>query len=108
MRSRGIALSEDLATRVSGYLGEYSEAEAYKPGTRYNVDLLDKYDLKQWAARQFLVTGTVDDIVARLQELIAAGARNIIVPQMYPDIMKTSRQAGEVFGALRSARGESG
>jgi hypothetical protein len=52
--------------------------------------LLDKYDLTEWLAGQRLVTGTVDDIVGRLEELYRAGVRNIMMPKMLPNVVETT------------------
>jgi 5,10-methylenetetrahydromethanopterin reductase len=102
-RARGFELGDELHARIALYLSEYSHEQAYVPGSRYNVELLEKYDLKTWATRQFLLTGTVEEIVARIEELIAAGARNILAVQMLSDYMEHTRTAAEVFSALRQA-----
>lgn len=101
-QARGFVLDEALSTQIAAYLGEYSHEEAYVPGSRYNVELLEKHGLKEWVTRQFLVTGTVAQIVARVDELIEAGARNIIAVQMLSDYMEHTRAAADVFRTLRA------
>jgi 5,10-methylenetetrahydromethanopterin reductase len=101
-RARGFTLDDELSARIGRYLSEYSPEQAYVPGSQYNVGLLEKYDLKEWVTRQFLVTGTVEQIVARIEQLIAAGARNILAVQMLSDYLEHTRAAAEVFAALRS------
>lgn len=98
-------LDPDLVRRVKLYLEQANrKVDSYGFECGENRALLDRYDLTTWGARQLFLTGTVDDIVARLQELFDAGARNFIVPQMLPDIMKTTREVGEVFARLAETR----
>jgi 5,10-methylenetetrahydromethanopterin reductase len=106
MEARGVQLDPDLAERIARYLGEYSLEQAYVTGSRYNVDLLEKYGIKHWATRQFLLTGSVNEIVARVQGLIDAGARNMIVAQLLPDYLRNTLQAGQVFAAIRRAQAD--
>jgi 5,10-methylenetetrahydromethanopterin reductase len=107
-RARGFVLDDDLQTRVAGYLAEYSHEQAYVPGSRHNVDLLERFELKEWATRQFLLTGTIEQITARLEELIEAGARNILAVQMLPDYMAHTEAAAKVFATLRAEHQTSG
>lgn len=102
MLARGIRVGPDIAKQLSRYLADYSEEQAYVPGSRYNVDLLVKHGLLEWAARRFLVTGTPSEVGARLRELQAEGVRKIIIPLMMPDYMKGMRDIGAALSAMSS------
>jgi alkanesulfonate monooxygenase SsuD/methylene tetrahydromethanopterin reductase-like flavin-dependent oxidoreductase (luciferase family) len=103
-QARGFRIEGDLAERIGGYLSEYSLEQAYVPGSRSNVELLEKHELKDWATRQFLVTGSMSQIVGRLQGLLEAGARNIIAVQMLSDYLEHTKAAAGVWSALRASR----
>jgi 5,10-methylenetetrahydromethanopterin reductase len=104
-QARGFRLEGELAERIRGYVSEYSLEEAYVDGSRHNVELLEKYGIKDWATRQFLVPGSVEEILERLDDLVVAGARNIIAVQMLPDYIEHTRVAATVFSELRKRTG---
>jgi alkanesulfonate monooxygenase SsuD/methylene tetrahydromethanopterin reductase-like flavin-dependent oxidoreductase (luciferase family) len=98
-------LDADLADRIRSYVGEaIFNVDSFDFESKENRELLDRYGLTEWGARQFFLTGTAADIIPRLQELIAAGARNFIVPLALPDIIKTTREVGAVFAELAEVR----
>ena len=49
------------------------------------------------------MTGTVDDIVGRLEELYRAGVRNIMMPQMLPNVVETTAALEPVVRSGREA-----
>jgi 5,10-methylenetetrahydromethanopterin reductase len=100
MHHKGVKIDDELAVRITGYNDEFDAWEAYEPDSRLNIELLDKYGLTDWVAEQFLVTGTLDEVVDDLYGLVAAGARNILIPQMLPDIMATTAAAADAMHAL--------
>ena len=56
----------------------------------------------EWLAGQRLIAGTVDDVVADLKVLYDAGARNIVMPQMLPDVVKTTKNLRPVVEAVHA------
>jgi 5,10-methylenetetrahydromethanopterin reductase len=101
MHDKGIDVSEDMARRITAFRSEFAGSQAYDPRSTHNTDLLDKYELRQWLADQFLVTGPLEVVVQKLRDLVDAGARKILVPQMLPDAMTTTAQLGPIFESLR-------
>jgi 5,10-methylenetetrahydromethanopterin reductase len=87
LENKGAAFTEELATRVRGFLADYDEdaaygggADAHNAGGEVNARLMEKWELTEWAGRQFVLTGPEELIAGRLRELIDAGARNIRIP----------------------------
>jgi 5,10-methylenetetrahydromethanopterin reductase len=102
MREKGIPIDDDLEARILAYNREFDYRDAYRTESSGNFELLGKHGLTDWAAEQFLVTGTLDEVVARLVGLVDAGVRNFLVPQMLPErIMTTSSAAAQAIDALR-------
>ena len=64
-------------------------------------ELLDKYGIRDFIGRLFFVAGPHEEVVERMRELMAAGARNFCVPLIYGDRYENSRQVAKVFEALR-------
>jgi 5,10-methylenetetrahydromethanopterin reductase len=95
MRNKGVVVTDDLAERIEGFRREFHPDDAYNVASQRNVALLDKWGLTDWLARQFLVTGPPDLVVARVRELVAAGATNLAVPQMLPDLVATTHDLAE-------------
>jgi alkanesulfonate monooxygenase SsuD/methylene tetrahydromethanopterin reductase-like flavin-dependent oxidoreductase (luciferase family) len=93
----------DIADRVRRYTKEarwLGDVDTYGFESKENRVLLERLDLVEWGTRQFFLTGSIPEILPGLRELIDAGAKNFIVPQMLPDLVKTTREVGEVFAAL--------
>jgi 5,10-methylenetetrahydromethanopterin reductase len=95
MRRKGVTVTDDLAERIEGFRRQFHPDDAYNVASERNVALLDKWGLTDWLAGQFLVTGPPDLVGGRLRELVDAGASNIAVPQMLPDLMATTRDLAE-------------
>jgi 5,10-methylenetetrahydromethanopterin reductase len=103
---KGTAFTEELAERVRGFLAEYDEgaaygagADAHNTGGEINARLMDKWELTEWAGRQFVLTGPCDLIARRLRELIDAGARNIRIPITLAEPPEFARQAAGIVAA---------
>lgn len=96
-------LDDEMKQRILAYKEEAVRGlGAYSFEPKAQLELLDRFGLKEWAARQYFITGPIDEIAPRVRELVDAGVRNFIVPQMLPDIVKSSRDIGELFARVRS------
>jgi 5,10-methylenetetrahydromethanopterin reductase len=93
--AKGITLDADLAERVRGLRSEFRYDESLMPGGGFNAELVDKYGLREWLGRQFVVAGPPDRVVDRLRELEAAGAQHIVVPRFMGDVMGDTRSLAE-------------
>jgi 5,10-methylenetetrahydromethanopterin reductase len=102
LTNKGVDIDEDLGARIVAYNDAFDAWEAYEPDSQLNIKLLEQHGLKDWVADQFLVTGAPDEVVEKLTTLVDAGARNILVPQMLPNLVETTTAVGAAFGALRS------
>lgn len=73
------------------------------PGTvSFNARLIEDQGIKHWLAARFVITGPPDHCVEGLQRLVEAGATNLIIPQVLPGPMESTRLLGErVFPAFR-------
>jgi 5,10-methylenetetrahydromethanopterin reductase len=100
MDKKGTTIDADLAARLRAFQAEYDHTQQFAVGGATSDALLDKYDLTEWLAGQRLVTGTVDDIVGRLEQLYRAGVRNIMMPQMLPDVVTTTAALAPVVAAV--------
>ena len=87
---------------VAAFLAGYDEHDAHflRGDTTYGIELLRKHGIAEWAADQFIVTGSHDEVVAQMRELIAHGAHSFLIAQMTPRYMETTREIGEVFAEL--------
>jgi 5,10-methylenetetrahydromethanopterin reductase len=92
---KGLTMSPEIEKAIRGVQSEYRGSEHVKPGSTFNADLVVKYGLVEWVAERFAVTGPPDRIIRKLEDLIAAGARNFILPQVLPDAMTTTREIAE-------------
>jgi 5,10-methylenetetrahydromethanopterin reductase len=99
---RGIEISEDVAERFTAWINEYSAWNAYDEHSTYNVELLDRYGLRQWVGDLFYISGSKEHVVQRLRELVDAGARNIIVPVIADDRRAVAEQIADAFNELSS------
>jgi 5,10-methylenetetrahydromethanopterin reductase len=101
MRVRGLVVPDELADGLEAFRREFDSSKAYEPGSTYGIDLLRRHGIAEWASREFIVTGTPDDVVRQLRALVDAGADSFLVPQMLPSYMETTREMCEVFSELR-------
>jgi 5,10-methylenetetrahydromethanopterin reductase len=101
MHNKGMEIDEDLGRRLRAYIDEWDASTAYDPNSRAGAELMAKHGIRDWLADHFVVTGPEEEIVERLVDIVRAGARNILVPQMLPGrIMQTTPEIGHVFEAL--------
>jgi len=100
MRDKGVPVDDDVAERLQRFRDSWDGRQAYDPANRHNLDLLDELGLTRWLADQFLVTGPLDLVLERLQALVDAGARNIVVPQMLADPIATTTRLRPVIDAF--------
>lgn len=98
---KGIRLPEDVARRLVAYNLAFDHAHAWS-GSKANVELLDRYELREWAGRMFYISGTVDDVAARVRELAAAGARNFLVPAITEDRFEAAERTAAVIDRISS------
>lgn len=99
MAKKGTTISDDLADRIRSFQAEYDHTQQFSVGAASADELLDKYELTEWLAGQRLVTGPVDEIVERLEQLFRAGVRNVMMPQMLPNVVETTAALGPVVRA---------
>jgi 5,10-methylenetetrahydromethanopterin reductase len=92
---KGVEVPPKILEGLRGVQREYRRSEHVKPGSTYNADLLVKYGLVEWIARLWAVTGPPNEIIKRLEELIEAGARNMILPQLLPNATETTRELAQ-------------
>jgi 5,10-methylenetetrahydromethanopterin reductase len=100
MHDKGVTVTDDIAERLRAFRDAFDGRQAYDAGNRHNLDLLDRLGLTRWLADQFLVTGPLDEVIARVQALVDAGVRNFVVPQMLPDPVATTRKLAPVIAAF--------
>ena len=63
------------------------------------ANVMERWGLGEWAARQFVLTGPAPEIVTRLAALIDAGARNFRVPITLAQPLAFARQVAEIMNA---------
>ena len=77
---------EELKARVRGLMSEYQSRFHAHPGAdNPNEALLDKYDLRDYLARQGTIAGPPERCIERLNEVAGYGVHNIIVSQFISD-----------------------
>jgi len=82
----GKGLPDELLDRVRGLMSEYDSRYHAQPGAENpNNQLVDKYDLRDYLARQGTIAGPPDRCIERLHEVASYGVRNIIVSQFVSD-----------------------
>jgi 5,10-methylenetetrahydromethanopterin reductase len=109
LENKGATFTRELAERVQGFLADYDEGAAYGAGSdahntggEINATLMEKWDLTEWAGRQFVLTGPEELIARRLRTLIDAGARNIRIPITLAEPTEFASVAAGIVGrALR-------
>jgi 5,10-methylenetetrahydromethanopterin reductase len=78
----GKGLPEDLKEPMRGLMNEYQSRHHAQPGSQNpNNDLLDKYGLRDYLARQGTIAGPPEHCVERIHEVASIGATNIVVSQ---------------------------
>jgi 5,10-methylenetetrahydromethanopterin reductase len=100
MYDKGVTVSEEIAAKLNAFRDTWDGKQAYDPGNRHNLDLLDQLGLTRWLADQFLVTGPLELVIDRVRALVDAGVRNIVVPQMLPDPVATTERLAPVIAAF--------
>ncbi|MEZ4334427.1 MAG: LLM class flavin-dependent oxidoreductase [Myxococcota bacterium] len=92
----GKGLPPELASRVRGLMGDYqSRFHAHPGATNPNEGLIDKWDLRDYLARQGTIAGPPEHCVERLHEVASYGVRNLIVSQFIADQAAWMRTFGE-------------
>ena len=99
MEHKGAAIPPELGERIRGFLAEYKPENQFRTDAEDTNVLLDRYDLTGWLADQRLITGSVDDVLASLQKLYRAGATNIVMSQMLPNVLETTAALRPVVAA---------
>jgi alkanesulfonate monooxygenase SsuD/methylene tetrahydromethanopterin reductase-like flavin-dependent oxidoreductase (luciferase family) len=104
LAKKGLELSDDVAHRLAEYGSEFSQEKGFT--TNYNVDLLAKHGLTDWAGELLYLSGPADHVIKRMRGLMAAGARNFVVPLIgansLEERMARSRLIAPVFDSLRN------
>jgi 5,10-methylenetetrahydromethanopterin reductase len=93
--AKGIPVDEDVAERLRGLRRDFRYEDSLFTERTYNGDLVDKYGLREWLGRQFVIAGPRERCIERLHELEAAGARNIVVPMVMGDVMQSTKALAE-------------
>jgi 5,10-methylenetetrahydromethanopterin reductase len=70
-RRKGLVLEHGVAARICSY-GRAYDTPVFTADD--GIERLERFDLLDWAARQFFVTGSEADIRARVAQLTSAGA----------------------------------
>ncbi|MFO0690451.1 MAG: LLM class flavin-dependent oxidoreductase [Myxococcota bacterium] len=92
----GKGLPAELEGRIRGLMSEYqSRFHAHPGATNPNEALIDKYDLRDYLARQGTIAGPPERCVERLHEVASYGVRNLIVSQFIQDQPTWMRTFGE-------------
>ena len=99
----GKGLPDDLKARVRGLMGEYQSRHHAQPGgTNPNNELIDKWGLRDYLARQGTIAGPPEHCVERLHEVASYGVRNLVVSQFVSDQYTWMRTfADDVLPAFR-------
>jgi hypothetical protein len=96
---KGIELDEDIAQRFVAFNRAFDHENAWS-GSKANVELLDRFELRAWAGEMFYISGPLDDVVARVRRLWDAGARNFLVPAITDDRFDAAAHTAQVFEHL--------
>ena len=79
-------LPDDMRDRVRGMMREYQSRHHAQPGAQNpNNELVDKYGLREYLARQGTIAGPPEHCIERVHEVAAIGATNLIVSQFVSD-----------------------
>jgi alkanesulfonate monooxygenase SsuD/methylene tetrahydromethanopterin reductase-like flavin-dependent oxidoreductase (luciferase family) len=96
---KGIELDEDIARRFVAFNRAFDHENAWS-GSKANVELLDRFELREWAGEMFYLSGPLDDVVARVRQLWDAGARNFLVPAITEDRFEAAAHTAQFFERL--------
>jgi alkanesulfonate monooxygenase SsuD/methylene tetrahydromethanopterin reductase-like flavin-dependent oxidoreductase (luciferase family) len=99
LERKGLEVTDDIAERLWRYAQEFDESRSW--GSKFNVELMDTYGIRDWTADTFFVSGPPDYVRRRVEELIAAGARNFVTPFMAGDRETSAREVAAVLTSLR-------
>jgi alkanesulfonate monooxygenase SsuD/methylene tetrahydromethanopterin reductase-like flavin-dependent oxidoreductase (luciferase family) len=99
LERKGVVLDEDVADRLWQFNSEFHARGAW--GTKLNVELMDKYDLRDFAARYFYISGSPEQVADGVQALIDAGARNFFTPFLAGDKVQAATQIAGILNGLR-------
>lgn len=92
---------EDVSEQLLSLVAEYDSSEHAQLGNR-NSKLVAKYDLFEFLGRRFSICGPPERIIEGFQEVIEAGAKNLILIPLVADKLGMMRRlADEVFPALK-------
>jgi 5,10-methylenetetrahydromethanopterin reductase len=91
----GQPIPKDIQDRLAAMHDEFDDANRLNPRATHNADLVDKYDLREWIGRQFVITVPPEHCAAGIEALAAAGETNLVMPQMLGDVMTTTRDLGD-------------
>ena len=99
----GKGLPDELKARIKAMMGEYQSRYHAHPGaSNPNEGLLDKYELREYLARQGTIAGPPERCIERLHEVQGYGVNNIIVSQFISDQYEWMRTFSEqVLPAFR-------
>jgi 5,10-methylenetetrahydromethanopterin reductase len=99
----GKGLPDELKEPMRGLMSEYQSRHHAQPGNHNpNNDLLDKYGLGDYLARQGTIAGPPDHCIERIREVASMGASNLVVSQFISDQYEWMRTfAEQVLPAFR-------
>jgi 5,10-methylenetetrahydromethanopterin reductase len=99
----GKGLPEELKEPMRGLMSEYQSRHHAQPGRENpNNELLDKYGLRDYLARQGTIAGPPEHCVERINEVASIGASNLVVSQFMSDQYEWMRTFAErVLPAFR-------
>jgi 5,10-methylenetetrahydromethanopterin reductase len=82
----GKGVPEEHRAGLAALMREYDSSHHANPATAAaNADLVDRYGLTAWLARQSTIAGPVERCLERLHEVAEAGATRLLVAQFVPD-----------------------
>ncbi len=99
----GKGLPEELKEPMRGLMSEYQSRHHAQPGERNpNNELLDKYGLRDYLARQGTIAGPPEHCIERIREVASFGVSNLVVSQFMSDQYEWMHTfADEVLPAFR-------
>jgi 5,10-methylenetetrahydromethanopterin reductase len=99
----GKGLPEELKEPMRGLMSEYQSRHHAQPGRENpNNELLDKYGLRDYLARQGTIAGPPEHCIDRINEVASIGASNLVVSQFMSDQYEWMRTfADQVLPAFR-------
>jgi 5,10-methylenetetrahydromethanopterin reductase len=92
----GKGLPDDLKEPMRGLMAEYQSRHHAQPGSHNpNNELLDKYGLRDYLARQGTIAGPAEHCVERIHEVASIGATNLVVSQFISEQYEWMRTFAE-------------